>query len=244
MTTRSASAPAVRIETKGDVRKRDAEELRQSLEKMPRLLSEPVLEIRALIAVHPQNSLEHQVKARASMELRGDTVRAETHAPSVREAIADLESRLRHGIEHRADRHRRDPTGRPASDGAWRRGNLPTDRPDYFDRGAEDRELVRHKTFATPDATLDEARWDMQLLDYEFFLFKDSITGYDMVVSIENGSESVLSVTDAPELGVNAAIDWLNNSGEPFRFFKDLETGRGAVVYRRYDGHYGMLTPR
>jgi hypothetical protein len=27
----------------------------------------------------------------------------------------------------------------------------------------------------------------------------------------------------------------------PFRFFRDTSTGR--VLYRRYDGHYGLITP-
>jgi len=32
-------------------------------------------------------------------------------------------------------------------------------------------------------------------------------------------------------------------AGQPFTFFADAGTGRGNVVYHRYDGHYGLLVP-
>src|SRR5690606_19588023 len=35
----------------------------------------------------------------------------------------------------------------------------------------------------------------------------------------------------------------LDMTGEPYVFFEDPETGRGAVAYRRYDGHYGVIVP-
>ena len=35
----------------------------------------------------------------------------------------------------------------------------------------------------------------------------------------------------------------LNDGDEPFVFYLDGATGRGAVVYRRYDGHYGLIEP-
>jgi hypothetical protein len=41
---------------------------------------------------------------------------------------------------------------------------------------------------------------------------------------------------------VDNAIARLNIGGERFVFFADTVTGRGTVVYRRYDGHYGLVT--
>ena len=32
-------------------------------------------------------------------------------------------------------------------------------------------------------------------------------------------------------------------SDEPFLLFRNADTGRGNVLYRRYDGHYGLVTP-
>jgi hypothetical protein len=39
------------------------------------------------------------------------------------------------------------------------------------------------------------------------------------------------------------AIAILDLGDEPFVFFLDEQTGDGSVVYRRYDGHYGLITP-
>ena len=48
--------------------------------------------------------------------------------------------------------------------------------------------------------------------------------------------------TPAAELTVDEAIERLNAGGEPFVFFASPLTGRGNVAYRRYDGHYGLIT--
>ena len=39
------------------------------------------------------------------------------------------------------------------------------------------------------------------------------------------------------------AVERLDVDVEPFVFFVEPESGRGNVVYRRYDGHYGLITP-
>jgi hypothetical protein len=38
------------------------------------------------------------------------------------------------------------------------------------------------------------------------------------------------------------AIARLNLSGEGFLFYLDPDSGRGRVLYLRYDGHYGLIT--
>lgn len=38
------------------------------------------------------------------------------------------------------------------------------------------------------------------------------------------------------------AIAHLDLAGEPFVFYRDAHTGRGRVLYRRYDGNYGLIT--
>jgi hypothetical protein len=35
----------------------------------------------------------------------------------------------------------------------------------------------------------------------------------------------------------------LEAAGQPFLFFVNPETGRGNVIYHRYDGHYGLIEP-
>ncbi|MFI8458033.1 sigma 54 modulation/S30EA ribosomal C-terminal domain-containing protein [Kitasatospora sp. NPDC085464] len=46
-----------------------------------------------------------------------------------------------------------------------------------------------------------------------------------------------------PELTVAEAVSRLDLTGLPFVFFTDTATGRGNVLYHRYDGHYGLITP-
>jgi hypothetical protein len=47
----------------------------------------------------------------------------------------------------------------------------------------------------------------------------------------------------APELDLAGALERLDVGDEPWVFYRDGTTGRGHVVYRRHDGHYGLITP-
>jgi hypothetical protein len=47
----------------------------------------------------------------------------------------------------------------------------------------------------------------------------------------------------APALTLVAARERLDVGPEPWVFFEDADTGRGHLLYRRYDGHYGLVTP-
>ncbi|MET0883622.1 MAG: sigma 54 modulation/S30EA ribosomal C-terminal domain-containing protein, partial [Acidimicrobiales bacterium] len=49
--------------------------------------------------------------------------------------------------------------------------------------------------------------------------------------------------TGPPTETVEEALERLDAGGEPFVFFCDADTGRGAVAYLRYDGHYGLIRP-
>jgi len=39
------------------------------------------------------------------------------------------------------------------------------------------------------------------------------------------------------------AVTHLDLGGDPFVFYVDAGTGRGRVLYRRYDGNYGLISP-
>ena len=47
----------------------------------------------------------------------------------------------------------------------------------------------------------------------------------------------------APRLNLAAATARLEALGQPFLFFVSSETGRGNLIYHRYDGDYGVITP-
>ena len=44
-------------------------------------------------------------------------------------------------------------------------------------------------------------------------------------------------------LTLDEARRWLELTDEPLLFFVEPASGRGAVLYRRYNGHYGLMTP-
>ena len=55
--------------------------------------------------------------------------------------------------------------------------------------------------------------------------------------------EGTVEVLEAPaHLTEAEARARLELSGEPFVFYLDPDTGRGRVLYLRYDGHYGQIT--
>jgi hypothetical protein len=101
----------------------------------------------------------------------------------------------------------------------------------------------------------------MRQLDYDFHLFTDSATGQDSVLYRVAGGHRLalvdpqahrfgpiavpltVSATPAPRLTPHQAIGRLEAMGWPFAFFADVMTGRGCLVYHRYDGHYGLITP-
>jgi hypothetical protein len=44
-------------------------------------------------------------------------------------------------------------------------------------------------------------------------------------------------------IDLRTAVAEMNAVSHRFLFFEDATTGRGSVIYRRYDGHYGLIEP-
>jgi hypothetical protein len=226
-------------------------------------IGEPVLFARLKLNRAADPARDRPAIAQVALDVDGELVRTHVAAHGMREAIDLLQRRLQDRLRHRAQ-HRaalRSRSGLPEP-GEWRHGDLPTTRPDYYDRPPEERRLIRHKAFAIDEVTPDEAAFDMDQLDYDFHLFRDLASGEDSLlerlparsyrvtrlhrVPIEVGPKSLpLSVADhaVPELTVMEAVQRMDANGEPFVFFANATTHRGNVVYRRYDGHYGLITP-
>jgi len=103
---------------------------------------------------------------------------------------------------------------------------------------------VRRKSFEPVRSTADEAMFDLEMMDYDFLLYTDAVSGTDSVVS-RGGSKGyqVTALAQAAALTLVAAKEVLDLTDAPFVFFADVQTGRGNVLYRRHDGHYGLITP-
>jgi ribosome-associated translation inhibitor RaiA len=217
-----------------------------------------VLHVRIRLERSADPARDRPSHALVSADLDGDVVRAHVAASTTDEAIDLLEARLRQRLErlasHRRALRRRGTTSQP---GEWRHGDLPTERPSHYPRPVEDREIVRHKSF-TGTASVDEAIFDLESFDYDFFLFTDVTTGQDALVERREGGSYGVRYLDgaddrleptahaaavdavehrAPPLTLEQAREHLDVAHEPWVFFCDASSGRGHVLYRRYDGH-------
>lgn len=231
----------------------------EKISRITRFVSDPIRSAQVTLRVAGDPARERPAIAKASLDVNGTLVRAHVAAHDVREAIDLLEDRLRDRLEHLAERRhalrRRGPrAGQPHE---WRHGDAPTHRPPYFDRPPEEREVLRRKTFALHALSPAEAAEEMDRLDYDFHLFMCADTGTACVVArrpdgrIDIASTGSLppaqdwlvpEAAPTPTLAEGEAVALLDLSDAPFVFYLDAASGAGAVIYRRYDGHYGLIT--
>ena len=256
----------VEVALSGEITDADRQLALDKIEKVLHLVDQPILHVDLRLEMAPDPARERPALARATLDLNGEKVRAHVSGIAMTEAIDLLEQRLRRRLEqiqeHRLALRKRGTTSGP---GEWRHGDLPAERPPWFDRPVAEREIVQHKTFATPAATVDEAVFDLESMDYDFYLFVDADSDRDAIVHrrddgayglrFDDGRDSTglngaapaaavdVESLPAPHLDVDEARELLDNSQEPWVFYIDAAHDRARVLYRRYDGHYGLITP-
>jgi ribosome-associated translation inhibitor RaiA len=258
----TAIAPAeVRVSVSGDVPSGTVEYAQAKIATAAGHVREPILRASARITVHA--AARRPVVAEANLDVNGTPIRAQVDASTAREAVDLLEARLRRRLDrlarYWAARRSRTPVNEA---NRWRykagRGDRHTENP----REPDERQIIRHKSFTTAPTTIDDAAFEMDMMDYDFHLFTEAGSGQDSVIyragptglrvaqvnpaPARLNSFSVpatVSVRSAPLLSVDEAADQLNLEGLPFLFYLDAEHARGCVLYRRYDGHYGLISP-
>ncbi|MFW3113474.1 ribosome-associated protein [Mycobacterium haemophilum DSM 44634] len=236
---------------------------RTKIGELGRFTHQPVLHAHVKLSKHADPAVARQVIAQANLDVNGRLVRAQVSGTTVREAIDRLQARLRYQLEHVAEhwgaRRGRAPSAEPHE---WRHQSEPMHRPSYFPRPPDQRRIIRRKAFTLGTRTVDEAGQEMELLDYDFHLFteqgtkqasvlyRSAPTGYRLAQvkpSPEELAPYALALTispqPAPPLTVERATERLSLLGLPFLFFIDVAQGRAAVLYHRYDGHYGLIYP-
>ena len=257
----------ITITVRGDVDPSMKDLARGVIVKVGDRLDEPVLFAEVKLSRDPDPARQRPFVAEAVLTLSGTTLRAHVAAETMVAAIDLLDDRLRQRLDRyssiRTERRQHGPQAHADGDGAWHHGDLPTQRPDRFIRPIEDRELVRHKSFAVEEMTPDEAADLLDLLGHDFLLFTNANTGADAVIwySADNGLELIDASSRADALDDATvtpirvsknvvrrctsveAIEELDLDLEPFVFFLDSDAGRGEIAYHRYDGHYGLITP-
>ncbi|MCV7145320.1 sigma 54 modulation/S30EA ribosomal C-terminal domain-containing protein [Mycobacterium riyadhense] len=133
--------------------------------------------------------------------------------------------------------------------------------------GAGDGVITRRKAYELQRATPIQAVAVMDAMDYDAHLFTDADSGEDAVVYragpsglrlarqrrmhppvLSHGDSStfvplIVNPRPTPTLTETAAMDRMRAYGPAFLFFTDAATGRGRLLYRRYDGNLGLITP-
>ncbi|MQS17098.1 HPF/RaiA family ribosome-associated protein [Streptomyces kaniharaensis] len=253
--TRLQSRPAtdVLVATRGEVSLAAPEYARTKLLAVLERLDEPVLTARVKLTQEANHAVARPSIAQATLDLNGRRVRAHVAATTMQEAVDLLQDRLNARIArlrtHRHHRHHAAPSA------AARHEHRPQRRA----LGIEERRIVRHKTYSLARQTTWAAVFELEAMDHDFHLYTDAVTGCDSVVHHDGTTEAyrITSAGPAPEaepgiavsahavpgLTVAEAVSRLDLSGLPFVFFTNTETGRGNVLYHRYDGHYGLITP-
>jgi ribosome-associated translation inhibitor RaiA len=241
-----------------------AEYARDKIGRLGRFAHRTVRDARVKLTRHPDPAVERPVVAQANLDLDGRLVRAQVAGVTAGEAIDRLEARLRRRLQRAAKAGETQRDKLPASiPHEWRHQSEPTHRPGYLLLPEGERRLVRRKSFTLATCTVDEAALEMDLLDYEFHLFTEKGTGIASVlyragptgyrlaqvipVQPEQLTPFELPVTLSPHkipcITVEQGIERLGLLGLPFLFFIDAAQGRANVLYHRYDGHYGLITP-
>jgi ribosome-associated translation inhibitor RaiA len=252
----------VRVETHGRVPDGSADLAEAKVGPLLRAAAEPVLSARVTLAVAADPAVARPAVAQATIDMNGRVLRAQAAGQTVRAAIEQMANRLQARLG-RAARNWAALRGTiPAAEpGEWRHQAIPAHRPSYFPRPVDQRAVISHASYAAWPETPDEAIAELDLLGYDFHLFTERSTGQDSVIyRTDDGyrlamahpktgrlgplPESVtVSQLPASRFSVREAAERLDAAGQPFTFFTDADTGRGCVVYHRYDGHYGLLVP-
>jgi ribosome-associated translation inhibitor RaiA len=257
-----AQTPKVQTESRGAVADGTIDLAVTKVRSLLRLASEPVLFARVKLTLVADPAVERPAIAESSLDLNGRLIRAQAVAGTMREAIDRMSDRLRIRLERAARNWAAIRGGKPTADAhEWRHQSIPTQRTPYFPRPSDGRSIVTHKSYAPQPQTPDEAAAELELLDYDFYLFTERSTGEDSVIYRVDGGYRLaqarlrrarlgplsplvtVSERSAPRLTAGDAMVRLEALGEPFLFFIDSETRRGNLIYHRYDGHYGLITP-
>jgi ribosome-associated translation inhibitor RaiA len=253
MVTTNEQVFEVVVQTHGDVNRWEREYARDKIDRLRNMVGLPVLFARVDLRRSADPGRERPVDAKASFDVNGRLVRAHVAADAVTEAIDLLEARLRERLARLTGRRETRFHSAP-------RPVVREVRPAFAPLPADEREVVAHKSFAVGEQTVDEAIGDLELLDHDFFLFRNATTGEDNVVARCDDFYELLelrnrcplvdvvepvrrSPVSPPVVHLDEAMEILDLGDLSFVFFVDPDDGRGRVCYRRYDGHYGMIVP-
>lgn len=250
-------------ETVGSVPSSARAEAEEMMAGLTEFAPRPVLFTKVRVRNDEERDPDQYSVVEGKMDVSGAVVRAQAAGPTANEAMRIVGNKLERRLTRLAGKRQR-ATKRPPStpSGECRLGDLPSGRPKFYDRPPEDRMVVRRKTYSSDDRlSVRDALFDLDVLDHRFFLFTDEADETATIVYEENNGVTLRKIdgskpdetglhpevrvnrTPAPTISVADAVARLNLSDLPFVFFRDAESRSASALYRRYDGHYGLIVP-
>jgi ribosome-associated translation inhibitor RaiA len=251
----------IEVTTRGNVSDHAREQAREALGDLEGRVKGPILGARVVLIQEANPRISMPARAEAEIDLQGRSVRARTAAPSMGAAVDEVAERLQRHLRRYVERlitREREPAQAPP--GEWSHRSWSPPRPPTFVRPVDEREIVRRKSFAFDAMSIDEAADALEDLDHDFFLFHDASTDADGVVywrddgllglieprwaqlADKTGPLAERNRFSSP-IDPEAAVAEMNAVDHRFLFFENARTGRGNIIYRRYDGHYGLIEP-
>jgi hypothetical protein len=222
----------------------------------------PVHHLKTKIAEYGHNGRPPLCVAQVNLDIEGRLVRRQSAGPTVVLAvdrvIADLPPVLR-----QVNKHLTRPAGPPSFAGhQWRHRREPRPVPPYARPSGQPRRLARHKAFTLAVQNAAAAALTMDLRDYDFYLYRDDGDGLDRVIyrapptgyriavlpgaygsDLDPDLPVRLDSSPMPSLSVPEAVRLLDSTKRAFLVFASA-AARASILYRRYDGHLGLVTPR
>lgn len=198
----------------------------------------PVLHARVRLLIEANPAHDRPAHVEIGLQVNGTPIRARTAAATVTEAIDLATDRVQRQLvqlrERAQNRHHWRSVG---IRGEWQAGGRPA-RP----VAGVDRPVIRRKTFTLDRLTADEAAYEMDLLDHDFYLYAD-VRGTEAVVHrTSGGGYDVRTLATSPVLTLAAACDRLRTGHERFVYYRSPDDDEhGRVLYVRHDGRFGLL---
>ena len=249
------------ISTRGQIDDDAIDRARERLGRVGSHCREQIIHVELRVTDDQAHPAQDHASAEATLSVKHGPVRAHAQAPTVDEAIDLMIERLRRRVDRHESRLHRVGTKRHdgvAVEGSWRHGDVaatprhPRARPD------ESATVIRRKTFAASPMSVEEAAFDLDILDHDFYLFEEMQSGAGALLSIEADGGYRLDVPDSADVDIDPAMSidrrdgptvldqegadhLLNTTTDPWVFHRTAPDQPGQVTYRRYDGNYGVI---
>lgn len=246
----TAADPELAVTTRGAVPPAD---VTRAVRAIGLILRRHRLDTAVRVRVTAPTDADEPTLVQANIRFRGAPTRVQVSGPRSF-AVTFAAERLDRQIARLATRQSRD----------W-----PDPARPPLARITEPRPIIRRKQCALLTGTATEAIAVMDAMDYDAYLFTDTETGEDAVVHwidplgvglsrqysaappagrkgvplSANSLPITVDSTPAPVLSEEAAARTLCGNGLAFLFFTDPGTGRGRLLYRRYDGDLTIVSP-